>query len=107
MPRVWATRRASSTSATEQHPESDAPPQSLSVAPVTSWPASIKRAAATEESTPPLIATRTFTLSVCQAPPTSTPVRVGVEVPVAYDTGEPGVTFGVESTDGEAADRPL
>ena len=33
MPSTWATRRASSTSAAEQHPESDSPPQSRSVQP--------------------------------------------------------------------------
>ena len=59
MPRRRATHRASSTSATEQQPESDSPPHSLSVAPTTSWPASQRRAAATDESTPPDIATRT------------------------------------------------
>src|SRR5271156_60799 len=67
MPSTWATRRASSTSATEQHPESEAPPQSLSVAPTTSWPTSIKSPAATEESTPPLIATRTFMRLRCRS----------------------------------------
>src|SRR4051795_9453344 len=56
-----ATRRASSTSPTLQQPESDSPPQSLSVTPTTSWPASRSSAAATDESTPPLIATNTFT----------------------------------------------
>ncbi len=53
-----ATRRASSTSATEQQPLSEGPPHSLSVAPTTSWPASARMAAATEESTPPDMATR-------------------------------------------------
>src|ERR1035441_10867053 len=66
MPSIWATRRASSTSATEQQPESESPPQSFSVAPTTSWPCSIKRPAATDQSTPPLMATRTFTVLVCQ-----------------------------------------
>src|ERR1700733_1130206 len=65
MPSCWATRRASSTSATEQDPESEAPPHSLSVAPGTSWPCSTRRAAATEESTPPDIATRTRMDPVC------------------------------------------
>src|SRR4249920_1817725 len=59
MPSCAATRRASSTSATLQQPESDSPPHSLRVTPVTSCPCSSRRAAATEESTPPLIATRT------------------------------------------------
>ena len=55
-----ATRRASSTSAIEQHPVSLSPPQSRIVMPTTSWPASINSAAATDESTPPLNAIRTF-----------------------------------------------
>ena len=38
IPSCWATRRASSTSATEQQPESEGPPHSLRVAPTTSWP---------------------------------------------------------------------
>src|SRR2546427_814608 len=59
-----ATRRASSTSAALQHPESDSPPHSFSVTPVTSCPASRKSAAATEESTPPLIATSTRVAAV-------------------------------------------
>ena len=59
MPSCWATRRASSTSATEQQPESEGPPHSLSVAPTTSWPRSARSAAATEESTPPDMATST------------------------------------------------
>src|ERR1017187_1824997 len=65
MPSCCATRRASSTSATEQQPESDCPPQSLSVAPTTSCPRSTRRAAATEESTPPDMATNTRTGPVC------------------------------------------
>ena len=40
MPRWSATRRASSTSLTEQHPVSLSPPHSLSVTPTTSWPSS-------------------------------------------------------------------
>src|ERR1039458_10844880 len=68
MPSIWATRRPSSTSATEQQPESESPPQSFSVAPTTTCPCWIKRPAATDESTPPLIATRTFTVPVCQSP---------------------------------------
>ena len=65
IPSCWATRRASSTSATEQQPESDGPPHSLSVAPTTSWPCSTRSAAATEESTPPDIATSTRMGPVC------------------------------------------
>src|SRR5664279_2770567 len=63
-----ATRRASSTSATEQQPESDAPPHSFRVAPTT-WSrpyCSAARAAATEESTPPDMATSTRIPSVSQ-----------------------------------------
>src|ERR1019366_260456 len=63
-----APRRASSTSATEQQPESEAPPHSLSVAPTT-WSrpyCSATRAAATEESTPPDRATSTRIPSVSQ-----------------------------------------
>ena len=59
MPSCAATRRASSTSAALQHPESLSPPHSLSVTPVTSWPSACSTAAATDESTPPLIITRT------------------------------------------------
>src|SRR5271155_4346915 len=66
MPSCCATRRASSTSATEQQPESEGPPQSLSVAPTTSYPCSTRRAAATEESTPPDMATSTRMRPVCQ-----------------------------------------
>jgi hypothetical protein len=61
IPSCWATRRASSTSATEQHPVSDGPPHSFMVAPTTSSPASTNRAAATDESTPPDMATSTRT----------------------------------------------
>ncbi len=56
MPSRSATRRASSTSATEQQPESLSPPHNFIVTPVTSCPASSRSAAATEESTPPDIA---------------------------------------------------
>src|SRR5260370_962876 len=63
MPSWAATRRASSTSATLQQPESDSPPHSLSVTPATSWPSARSRAAATDEATPPLMATSTPTAS--------------------------------------------
>src|SRR4051794_34699217 len=63
MPNCWATRRASSTSDTLQHPVSLSPPHSRMVTPTTSCPCSTRSAAATEESTPPLIATITFTTS--------------------------------------------
>ena len=56
---LLADPRASSTSATEQHPESDGPPHSFIVAPTTSWPSWSIKAAATDESTPPDMATRT------------------------------------------------
>src|ERR1035438_10731555 len=89
MPSIWATRRASSTSATEQQPESESPPQSFSVAPTTSWPCSIKRPAATDESTPPLMATRTFTDLVCQSPG---PLRLAAQlVDHARQYGDDGV----------------
>ena len=52
MPRRRATARASSTSATEQQPESDAPPHSLRVTPTTSWPASSERARPPRTSRP-------------------------------------------------------
>src|SRR5437016_11071297 len=67
MPSCWATRLASSTSATEQQPESLGPPQSFMVAPTTSWPASRRSAAATDESTPPDMATSTCTSALPQA----------------------------------------
>src|SRR5688572_20433629 len=63
MPSCCATRRASSTSATEQQPESLDPPHSFIVAPTTSWPSSCSSAAATDESTPPDIATSTLATS--------------------------------------------
>ena len=60
MSSCWATRRASSTSAIEQQPVSLAPPHSRIVSPTTSWPACSSSSAATDESTPPLIAQSTF-----------------------------------------------
>ena len=61
----WAaTRRASSESLTVQQPAVGASPEGpchiLRVAPMTSWPSSFIRAAATDESTPPDIATSTL-----------------------------------------------
>src|SRR5579871_2843911 len=64
MPSCCATRRASSTSPTEQHPESCTPPQSFMVTATTSCPSSANMAAATEESTPPDSAARTRTSAV-------------------------------------------
>ena len=60
IPICCATRRASSTSETEQQPVSLSPPHKRMVTPTTSWPSCFKRAAATEESTPPDIAMSTF-----------------------------------------------
>src|ERR1700682_4149063 len=66
MPSSDATRRASSTALSEQHPpcfaDSSMSPRGhcCSVTPTTSWPCACKSAAATDESTPPDIATATF-----------------------------------------------
>ena len=64
MPSCWATRRASSTSDTEQQPVSLSPPHSFIVTPTTSWPARCSSNAATDESTPPLMAHITFTTTL-------------------------------------------
>src|SRR5258708_39436601 len=62
-----ATRRASSTALSEQHPpcfaDSSVSPRGhcCSVTPTTSWPWACRSAAATDESTPPDIATATLT----------------------------------------------
>ena len=61
MSSCWATRRASSTSATLQQPVSLSPPHRRIVTPTTSCPSRASSAAATDESTPPLMATITFT----------------------------------------------
>src|SRR5215212_6321107 len=71
MPRVSATRRASSASARVQQPlpctwRCPGVSASFRWTPVTSHPASTANAAATDESTPPLIATSTWSLT---APP--------------------------------------
>ena len=58
MPSCCATRRASSTSATQQQPVSLSPPHSRIVTPTTSWPCVEQQRGATDESTPPLIATQ-------------------------------------------------
>src|SRR5580658_4738164 len=79
MPSCWATRRASSTSDTEQQPESDGPPQSLSVAPTTSCPDSTSNAAATDESTPPDMATSTRTIAVCHPASGRRPERLAAQ----------------------------
>ena len=64
MPSAPATRRASSTASVPQHEPNRAEASVASchghtriVTPTTSWPASVRSAAATEESTPPLIPT--------------------------------------------------
>ena len=59
MSSCWATRRASSTSDTLQQPVSLSPPHSRIVTPTTSWPSRAAARPATDESTPPLIATIT------------------------------------------------
>src|SRR5688572_3655600 len=74
MPSCWATRRASSTSDKEQQPESLVPPQSFIVAPTTSWPCSSNSAAATDESTPPDIATKIFIANYFPNSATSPPL---------------------------------
>ena len=67
MSSCWATRRASSTSDTLQQPVSLSPPHSRIVTPTTSWPSRASSAAATDESTPPLMATITFMTGVMPA----------------------------------------
>src|SRR5437588_5372586 len=63
MPSRVATRRASDTAESEQQPPcfsssaSSSRGHCWSVTPTTSWPAACSRAAATEESTPPDMAT--------------------------------------------------
>ncbi len=62
MPSRSHTRFASRTALTEQQPFSASEDShSCIVTPVTSWPCSRSSAAATEESTPPLMATKTRT----------------------------------------------
>ena len=64
MSNLAATFRASSESADVQHPVSGisplGPSQSFIVTPITSCPCDFKSPATTEESTPPLIATKTL-----------------------------------------------
>src|SRR3989442_1450579 len=84
MPSCAATRRASSTSAALQHPESLSPPHNFSVTPVTSCPSAWSTAAATEESTPPLIITSTrliFARSRPYGPGRSGPARCSAGYP--------------------------
>src|ERR1700687_4751169 len=59
MPSVAATRRASRKSSSEQQPLPVASPQRRIETPITSYPASTSKAAATELSTPPLMPTTT------------------------------------------------
>src|SRR5688500_17434654 len=80
MPSCWATRRASSTSATLQQPVSLAPPHSRMVTPTTSCPCCCRSAAATEESTPPDIATNTFTSDKATGRPADHPPRSAAEL---------------------------
>src|SRR5437773_4535736 len=71
MPSLWATSRASVIESREQHGRSGtwSPLQnSFIVAPTTSYPASTSSAAATDESTPPDIATSTRSL-IAPLPP--------------------------------------
>src|SRR5579885_1932674 len=75
MSRIWLTRRASPTASREQHlfsaicstPSSMAAAgsdQRRSIMPITSWPCSLSSAAATELSTPPLMATTILAICV-------------------------------------------
>src|ERR1700694_938432 len=75
MPRRFATRRASSTASREQQPwclskslAAISLGQSCRVTPKTSWPSSHIIAAATDESTPPLMATATLTAAPAAGP---------------------------------------
>src|SRR3954468_19433650 len=66
MPSTSAARRASRASSSEQHPRAPlrweaGDWESARCTPVTSWPASTARAAATAESTPPDMAASSFT----------------------------------------------
>ena len=57
-PKAWQTARASSMSRVEpQQPKPVSVLSSRSVTPITRWPSALSKAAATEESTPPDIAT--------------------------------------------------
>src|SRR5258705_2989502 len=88
MPRRSATRRASSTASLPQHEPnretgSSPRPHTRMVMPTASAPASTRRAAATEESTPPLMPTtmRSLTGSVSRAEQRGEPLElVGVGV---------------------------
>src|SRR5258708_13054272 len=74
-----ATRRASSTALSEQHPpcfaDSSVSPRGhcCSVTPTTSWPWACRSAAATDESTPPDIATATLTCATLRCGGGSSP----------------------------------
>src|SRR6187402_293834 len=73
MSRRSAARRASLESSMEQHPRLPVRNSSrlrlrAMCTPTTSWPASLARAAATAESTPPDSAARTFTASRVREP---------------------------------------
>ena len=63
------------------------PPQSLSVTPVTSWPASRSSAAATDESTPPLIAHEHRSSAHAAPPASSRATASGIDVERGVDVG--------------------
>src|ERR1700686_1892781 len=83
MPSSEATRRASSTALSEQHPPclADSSMSSrghcCSVIPTTSCPCACSSAAATEESTPPDMAIAIFTTGsrLCVGPPAAHPLN--------------------------------
>ena len=66
MSSLEATLLASSLSEAVQHPDSGispfGPSHNFIVTPITSWPCSFNNAATTDESTPPLIATKILTV---------------------------------------------
>src|SRR4051812_42992797 len=73
-----ATRRASSAASSEQQlflnsETVSATSWSRIQTPTTSWPCSVRSAAATDESTPPDIATRTRVMSACSETPSRHP----------------------------------
>src|SRR6185436_3948453 len=105
MPSVAATRRASSTASVPQHEPKRAEASVAScqghtriVTPTTSWPASLRSAAATEESTPPLIPTTMRSLGMASVSRGQQPrdplqllgIRVGdLDTPLALGPHDP------------------
>src|SRR5690606_510107 len=93
MPSLLATLRASSTAESEQQPLSWAKGrssgQSCMVTPMHSYPCSTSSAAATELSTPPLIATKTrpFLLACGTADSSSLKARAYAGVAQPFDEG--------------------